>query len=468
MISNIKYISFLSTTILLSALMATGCTESQPEGKDSLPSIPVIVEGKVATSLNSRAYQVSGQVKDGQYYLSYDDKGTNTQQVALVNFGNPASPETGIVTTYEKDELRWDMVGESTLMFLDNVKGSETSYLNSTTINFTDTYNPFIAAPFDSINGRNDLLWGSVEAVRGSGKINFPLYHNMSRLRVIITADATNEIMGGEVGLEKGATVKITSLAQTPESYNRLNGELSLGENPQYSDLTLVDNTIPGEGIDWIHNYYPDEDNQNIQTFITADFVLPPQILQDEDRPQLVITTSGGKTFSGILPHAMQVNYPDHESPYPVALAFLRQHILTIETVITQDPPELVFMPVKVIEWVDKGEWTLEGHQAGVYLASDFYDLIKYYREGNLYQLERYGYYDEEEKIWIFNFWRSTLLDAQEIANKMNQKPTGMTGFRFVFNGFSQMLKIGEDIKSVTPNQLYDLVTKGTYTESNP
>lgn len=468
MLSNkINIYKFLPLTFC-AAYLFTGCVDNvSPEEKDPFAEQTIQIGGKVTSPLNTRTYVASGPVSEGQYYLTYNST-NSTEQVATVNFGYPSSPTTGIVTTPDNDELRWDMVGGTgnTIMFLDNVKGYGATTVNSTTINFNDAYNPFKAAPFDSINGTNDLLWGSTEAVRGSKKINFPLYHNMARFRIMITADASNEVFGGEVGLDENATVVLTSVGQNPESYNRLTGELFLGEEPVYTDLTLVDNTENGN-LDWHFSYYPETSNPAVKTYVTSDFVLPPQLLQDDDnRPRLVITTKAGKVFSGILPHAMQVEYADQEEPYPVAMAFLRQHIVTIYTEISQNPPELIFMPVKVIDWVDKGEWILEGHQAGLYLTSDFMDLLAYYADGNLYQLARYGFPDEDG-FWTFNFWRGTVLKFSDIANKMpvNAMPTGMTGFEFVFNGYGQNVQLNDGtIIPVTAQQLYQIVTQGTYT----
>lgn len=464
---KIRIFSYILFTSSFITGFLSGCSDNAQDSPDADPpkTDDVITVGSaITTPLMTKAYQKSGTVIDGQYYLTYTST-TSTQDVATVNFGNAASPSTGIVTTSGGDELRWQLVGGSgnTFMYLDNVRGSQSSLVNNTTVTFSESYNPFKAAPFDSIDGKNDLLWGSVEAVRGTKKINFPLYHNMSRIRIIVTADAKNEVYGGEVGLMNNATVTLTSIAQTPQTYNRLNGELFLGEEPVYTDLTMVDNTSTGN-LDWIHYYNPDPTNPDVTTFITQDFVLPPQLLQDtEGRPRLVIKTEAGKVFSGILPHAMQVEYEGQEEPYPVALAFLKQHILVINTIITQDPPELLFMPVKVIDWVDKGEWLLEGHQAGIYLTSEFEQLINYYQNGNIYQLARYGF--EEDEMWTFNFWRSTILDYSTIRNSMSGAfPAGMNDFQFNFNGYGQYVKMTDgSVVSIEANELYQLVRRGTY-----
>lgn len=455
---------------IITAVIPIGLLQSCKDEETLQPyeedSAAVTIGGKISASKDSRAYQANGTVNSGNYYLTYTSVSSGNQ-VAKVTFGNSASPSTGIVTTPDNDELKWVMVGGSgtVVMCLDNVEGNNGLWENNTEISFSDTYNPYKAAPFDSINGTNDLLWGTTEANRGVGKINFSLYHNMSRLRIIIKANTENNVNPEDLDLSEGATVTVTGLRQTPQTYNRLDGSLYFDEdNPEYSDLTLIDNTGDGDGeiLDWVYKNPADEDNK-IVTYVTPDFVLPPQILQDNDsRPRLVITTKGGKTFSGILPHAMLVEYEGQEEPYPVALAFLKQHRLTIETQITQDPPELVFMPVKVTDWVDKGEWVLDGHQAGIYSQQDFMALIEYFQNANLFQLARYGFADPSGN-WTFNFWGFVTLNESAIAKSMATMPEGMESFQFIFNGYTPtLIKTDGTTEQISNIELYNLVTEGT------
>lgn len=456
--------SFYAIPLLFISGMVS-CSQAEEEGPAPGISEPVRIGAEMSKELMTRNYQASGEVVTGMYYLTYPST-QNTDEVATVNFDtSEATQGIGIVTTPDNDELVWDLVGGggTPIMVLDNVSGGATSAaVNSTTITFNDDYNPYIAAPFDSDYGKNDLLWGQQTAQRGAKKVTFPLYHNMSRLRVIITADATNQV-NDEVNLNENSTVTLTSIAQTPVSYNRLDGSLDLGESPDYGNFNLVNKTGEGEFIDWSRTYHPDPSNPNLTTYISVDFVVPPQLPNEGDmRPRLEITTAGGKTFSGILPYAMEVEYSDQENPYPVALAFLKQHYLTIETVITQDPPELVFMPVKVIEWVDKGSWTLTGQQAGIYMNSDFMELIGYFSTGNLYQLGRYGYIDDNGK-WVFNIWGNLLLQWSDVEKKMATMPENITGFSFQGNGYTITIVNGDSSQNISAEQLYNLVTTGSY-----
>ena len=146
------------------------------------------------------------------------------------------------------------------------------------------------------------------------------------------------------------------------------------------------------------------------------------------------------------------------EPTYPVALYFLKEHILTIHTVITEEPPTLAFMPVWVMNWVYKGEFDSEAHQAGIYTAEELYKLIKYYQNKNTYQLQRYGSFDNETETWTFDFWHSVVLDFEEIKEKMSSGEK----FQFRYNNYKVFVRSGEDDtiepKSVTPDQLRDIL----------
>ena len=196
--------------------------------------------------------------------------------------------------------------------------------------------------------------------------------------------------------------------------------------------------------------------------------MLPPQGLFDDDRrSKLTITLANGTVYSGILPHAMEIddNDPAHTEPsYPVALSFLREHILTIRTIVTEDPPELSFMPVKVVKWVDKGRFTLEAHQAGVYTAAEFYKLIEYYSANNEYQLTRYGPLVTEEgtdvQKWAFDFFQSVVLEESKIKGMM-KRTNGQKDFSFNFHNYTIYIKKAgsEPAKATSPEELYNMVT---------
>lgn len=440
-----KPIRYMKTLIAAaSALAIVSCTKGgipDPDGEK-----PVRIDARTALELQSRAYQASGEVNSGTYYLTYTAR-DKAKAVAEAKFGDPETgKENGIVTLPSGDRLLWKFItDESVSTFcLDNVpKSLDVGDGEGTTVTFGSDNNPFKAGRFDEVNGTNDLLWGTRDVSRNAENIHFDLHHNMSRVRVQVTVNRENSTEGA-LNLDR-AEVKITSLIHTPQSFNRLDGTLALGEDPDYDDLVLVhaDGTIG-----WNSDLNKSEGDTEMRT--TYDFVLPPQALSDENRPRLVITLADGSVYSGILPHAMEINSPEYKNPYPVALSFLKEHILTLRTEITEAPPSLSFMPVTVVEWIDRGSFTLEGHQAGIYTTKDFMDLLDWWAKYNVDQLARYGLLEGDE--WMFSFWGPIDVKSADIKGQM--KVTGDTDYHFRFHGFKHLVdgkvvEKEEDLKKI-------------------
>ena len=452
-----------------------GCTADEPGdipgGGDFRSGLKVTA--RVADYVNTRAYQESGTVTSGKYTLSYPNT-SKTYTTAVVDFDKEAdvTPGLGIVSTQEGTELKWSDIGGSPVTFyLDNV--STDQFGPEMVVEFTTDNNPFKAGPFDFKEGTNDLLWGDKSVNTGTKSLGFDLHHYMSRVRVKVSV-VHLETSVGDIDLE-GATVRITNLYPTPLSYNREDGSLALDTDGGVSPVTIVSDD---SGYNWLEKDDSDPDNV---VYTSQDIVLPPQSLaEDENRPRLEIILANGDTYSGILPHAMLIDSgTDVTTGYPVTLAFLKEYILTIHTVITEEPPELAFMPVWVRDWVDKGEFTLEAHQSGIYTAAEFYKLIGYYDSFNEYQLVRYGYLttpendpDSKVKHWLFNFFSSVTLDYQDIAGMMvpgkkvldkdTNKEKGVTrDFVFSFNNYAVYVQNGSEdtMVKVTEQQLYDIVT---------
>lgn len=452
------------------------------------------IKTDIATEIRARGYEEdisSGRVESGEYYLTYPRASNGENTVATVTFGNDneyVDPGFGMVKIPTQKPFKWLEIGggATPTFFLDNVKGSETSYKNSTFIEFNNDYNPYKAALFDSITGSNDLLWGTEQFERNkTNTLYFNLHHNMSRIKIQVTVDKTYDRHDGNLDLA-GAKVELTNINLAPLSYNRLDGTLTLesSENTEaLGTLTFVggeDNESPK----WIWNNESEENYQNednkVFTYITPSFVVPPQgLMSDGNRPRLIITMENGTSYSGILPQVMEIESPnptdkDLGLSYPVALYFLREHILTIRTVITEEPPALVFMPVKVIEWIDKGEFTVEGHQAGIYLPIEFTKLIDYYNKNNVYQLERYGDFitdSEGNELWDFKIWSSIILEYENIFGKMKpgiNTENGVTPpFRFSFNNYSVYKIQNNKLSEVSEKDLYNIVT-GNPSQTNP
>lgn len=447
---------------LLMAVAAAGCDpESGADGEREEGDV-VRVAAEVARQISTRVEEPE-PVIDGTYYLTYPDS-NDSKQLAKVRFGVEGSaPDIGmVIVPPDSKELKWSDVsgGATPTFYLDNVKPEYAATVEEkstlTEIVFNED-NPFVAGRFDLTDDapENDLLWGSKQASRGEKMVSFDLHHYMARVRVKVTVDRTNEQENGDLDLE-GATVTISSLVHKPYSYNRLDGTMALSapnENPVYDTLTLV----APEAYDWDAKD-TDEDGKDVYT--TCDFVLPPQgLLEDERRPVLTIQLANkadgtkGKVYSGILPHAMEI-----DEGYPVALSFLKEYILTIRTVVTETPPELSFMPVQVVQWVDKGDFTIEAHQSGVYTVAEFEKLAEYYRDNKEYHLVRYGKFDETEKKWVFDFWHSVTLDYKEIKGCMRDRSNEQKDFTFRFNNFKIWLKKNDDIRSIDEQTLYKIV----------
>lgn len=448
----------------LLALALVACDDrrespSQNEGEGAA----LRVAAELAQAMSSRAYQESGAVADGRYYLTYPST-SGSRLVATVEFDKEETPGLGIVTAPNGSELSWNMVQNvaTPTFYLDNVDPAldANSGADPLTVTFAEDNNPYVAAIFDDEEGTNDLLWGTQIAARDDKFIKFDLHHYMSRVRVEITIDSEFAIDESDVALDD-AVVEISSLVLVPESYNRLDGSLSLGSDPEYEDLVLV-NKEADEELDW-KDVVQDDGNEFRKVYTTKDFVLPPQrLLENEERPRLYITLSNGKIYSGILPHAMDV-FPKNENKYPVTLQFLKEYVLTLRTLITQNPPELEFMPVTVVEWVDKGEFTIEGHQAGIYTVDEFYDLVAGYAANDESKLARYGY--KSSNNWVFNFWHDVELELSKIERKM-QVTDGKPDFSFKFNNYTNRVKNGTTTESLSGSagerRLYEIVTGKT------
>lgn len=470
---RLKYIIIFIAAILTAGL--TGCSSDEiVEEEDVVFSNALRVNAKVARNAYTRAYQDTGRVVNGKYYLSYPNT-SNQYTVATVDFDKESatSPGLGIVTTNAGTELKWSEIGGSPVNFyLDNVSPDmDQTNSNGAVVTFNPSNNPFVAGIFDDKDGTNDLLWGDKTVARDTKSLSFDLHHNMSRVKVqVMVAHEENSV--GEIDL-KNATVEITNLYPKTVSYDRTTGSLELDSLSDLESVTIVDPTKPG--YDWAQTIRPTA-NIDTTTYLSPDIVLPPQaLLENENRPQLVITLDDGTQYTGILPHAMLIaSSVDGSMTYPVTLSFLKEHILTIRTVITEEPPELAFMPVYVVDWVDKGEFTEEAHQSGIYTALEFDKLIDYYNKDNQYQLVRYGYISTDnttgEKKWVFNFWSSVVFDYDKIFKSM--KPGSVDpakdlpyDFMFNYNNYTIYVKYGDgddDTKSVSADELHNICTGAT------
>ena len=421
-----KYYLF---TLLSVALVMNSCA-SEESSNSQETDLSVIICASISKESATRAYQEKGKVEFGTYYLTYSNPTSIPQyKTGTVNFYDG----TGFVTTDAGEELTWNHVGfdqggnsQSSTFYLDNVAYSSDD--DSVTDIPLPTHNPYIAGKFDYEEGTNDLLWGKQTVNRYIGNVPIQLHHSMAMVRVIVSVDASAE--GSIVQDLQNATVEITNIISTPVSYNRLTGVLDLGDNPFYSSLTV---TAPGSNS-WTDIANSDS-NDKITVYTSPDMVLPPQDLTSGDlRPRLRISIpqedGNSRIFSGPLPRAMIVENNDG-SAVSENLSFKREHILTLRVNMDPELLELQFMPVTVIDWVNKGTYTLTGAQSAVFDDSDFMKMMVAYKDGNWTELERYGY--ESGNTWIFNIYGDLTLSEADIKGKMPEKEDNP--YQIKFNG---------------------------------
>lgn len=431
------------------------------------------VEARIAKEVYTRDSN-EGIVTSGTYYLSYPTD--YSYSVAAVNFGfDPVNPQIGYVETSDGQQFTWDRVKSSnntSVFYLDNVAPPPPSPGQDPLVVIFNDDNIFKAGIYDSTTFKNDLLWGTKTVQRNTtgnqaepnGTIHFDLHHNMSRVRVMVTADNTYE-HDGSLDLE-GALVQISNVNLNPVSFNRADGMLTLEDSPEnFGPITLVNeqSDISEEYIKWSSSWKNDE---GFPTYISHSCIVPPQMLAEDDtRSRLTITLQNGSSFSGIIPHAMEIDppaYSETTNPYPVTFSFLKEHLITIRTVISENPPSLAFMPVKVVEWVDKGKFDYVAHQAGIYTADEFFRMIEYYRADNKYQLQRYGPFNAETNEWNFNFFSSIVIKVDSIEDlfgQMQPDDDKNNDYSFIFNGYSVYIKEGtKDPVAVTEVELYKIL----------
>ena len=405
---------------------------------------PLQISSSISSIVNTRNYKSAGKIMEGKFFLTYPSgEETNPYKIATVNFVNG----TGFTTSPEGEELTWKHVGydqssgTSTTFILDNVPAT----MEEVIVPLSPS-TPYKAGKFDDENGTNDLLWGAVTlSNRNSNLVSISLHHQMSMVNIEISVD-NNKESTLELDLND-AIVEITDLISTPISYDRLTGNLDLGNIPSYSPLQLRNDkdgwkkVISQDGID---------------EYVSYDFVLPPQSLKTGiERPRLIITLPQGdgeepRVFSGILPIAMAVE-TEGGGAEAVNLSFLKEHKLTFHVKMDPDLMTLQFMPVTVVEWVYKGTFLATGTQAAIFSESDFFSMIEAYKSDSS-DLEKYGYMKDGD--WWFNIYNNLTFDESLLFGKMIEK-VGKS-YNFKFNGQTilihlangEILEINDDKKN--------------------
>lgn len=461
MSKKILYKIFL---IICLPLAISSCMEVGEEtGYDYNGSI-LHISARINEDASIRTYQESGPVNEGNFYLTYpltpDVKTEETPYNIVPVVFNGA---TGIALLPEGGELKWENIGydnpktQTTTFYLDNFAfGSQ----SDTIIDLKN--NPvYDAGLLDKTNGTNDLLWGSVSVDNRNDRIlNFKLYHRMARMSVKILLDNSE-------GIEKldlsEAKVEISDLILSPESYDRIKGDLQLSDNPLYSTLSIVNSPQ-----DWSIKGEPVQELTGILCYQSFDFIIPPQELKkDLTRPKIIITipmeNGEPRVYEAVLPTAMTVESQTGDSKIPMTLAFLKGLNLTLTVKLNSNQPEITFMPVTVVDWYEHTNISLSANQAGIYSEEDFYNLIDAFIVGDVSTLKHYGY-QKEDNSWKFNIYIDGLmLDFGQIAGKLHGKD-----FSFDFHGHTVMILQEDKIHNLDPkdqgeNMLYELLKYGNF-----
>lgn len=486
---NIKNIISISTAVFF--LVSCSNDNYSP---DVLPDDDekILIGAGTSDLLYSRgSYQTDDEdnVSDGLFYLTYPISGStasNPQYNRLyVDFSKAQYyPKYGRRYAYTEaieagSELTNAMIGTSpNLMFLDNVDPTGTKIANDTLVVFPQTGNPYSAGLMTS---DKDILWGSIQR-HNSNLYDFDLHHVMAGVRVKITIDLSEDNNLIEDYDLTNAEVYLTNIILDPYSYSRTTGSVNLAQNPVYSPTFMLVNNLEEtddeEIIDWSEITFEDPDNvenPGNPIYITQDFILAPQSPNDENWPELVIRfpnpseeeVAAGKAykeFYGKLPRGMFTAYPSGTN-YGLDLAFLREHILEIRTQISQNPPLLVFMPVRVYNWVNWGPYTVIGHQEGVYSATQLNNIISYYVADNAKMLQRFG---EVKTVngtqkWVFNVFSNITVSLEQVNGTM-QKTTQTYGVSFMLNNYKIRVTLPNgSIYTITDsNEFTELITNGT------
>lgn len=454
MASNKSFLLVFCFTALL--FLSAACSNDMESGTRSESAPPFRIGAQIVQNNASRAYVASGPVDEGYFYITYVNlEGKN--DLALVDFrgGVGAVTKDGVVLEWPEIGLNSDSQTLSTF-YLDNVPGN--SFSDEGLVTFTDSYHPFDAGEFDIIEGTNDLLWGMRQISRNAPVVNFELQHCLSLLNVEVKVDEALDVPIEELDIEN-AVVKITNLQHKAEKYDRLTGKLTLPENGKYEDLTLVDKTHG-----WAKHMEEINGNTKVLTYLSKDFVLPPQeLLTTEERPRFTITFPGkdgkdGVTYSGMIPRTMEIQQPDG-TIIPMTLSLLRGQEMTIHVRVSQDPLEIIFLPVTVVDWVSKGTFMLGVNQAGFDEASDLYGFIEALESGEPAKMERYGY--QKDGGWIFNIFCDLTFNLSEVQNKLSE-----VSFPFSFDMNNWTITVvdeesGESYEITTSDQFVNLLTKG-------
>ena len=454
--------------------------------------ISATISETISTRLTSseasdNKYIESGKIDQGEYILVYRSGGDNPYyepanqfSKANIKFGYEDDPYTGFAT-YEEDgktkSLKWKhaaLINDQALFFLHNIYDD---YLNPYSnqsplyIELQSESHPFQASPLDTEHGKNDLLIGDAQPEKETSLIDIHLKHMMSLICVNIEVYKDEEYDEFPLDLSR-AKIYLTQV------YKDLIGiSLEKEGKSTVSHGYTKEQRIYLSG-DWAEDgeIGAPEDKEKQRTYSLPEFVFPPQeIVNGTERTKLVVEVpleditkdladeGQYKIFSASLPLYMfeRITKDDEgntDTSAPIALSFLSGYKLHLTATINAPmSEEMTFLPAQVEEWVDKANHNLSASQAGIYKASDFYDLIDLYQKSKTTQLERYGYKLNDK--YYFQLWGDISLEEERILKAMKNENLP---FEFIFNGYT--VTVDNEILSGVSGQirLHDIVTGET------
>lgn len=482
------------------------------EGDDGTIRVGAIIQppGQTRTYYGSDEQET---VASGIFYLTYPKAGNETStnaiyRTATVNFdaiSGGSSTGFAYFTNEEgvEKDLKWKHVwneGKSSKTFylhnLDPEQYTET-YTETSSNKRTQSYqkvtfketSPFYSIrPLDKEQGSNDIITGSVSATNEVNELEFTLNHRLSLLKFNVEVFAS-ETDNWTVDLSR-ATVTLSNLytslrsfsINSPTSFGTSSSTYNKGYYTNRAQFTLRGNEDEDPEWEKVENgSYLAEDGLTYKkiTYYSLEFVIPPQDLVSNYIPEFVVMVpkedvTGAQTdkgqfveYKGKLPQSMFNVTDGVMGNAPIATTFESGYQLTVSASINSPDTELHFNPVTVEAWINKGTFTINTNQGGIYNLKDFQNMVEAYRAGNRAVVEKYGY-KTTDGSFVIQFWSNVeipqeVLPGVMLSQCMKPDAADPIQFLFIFNG--NVVKVPEagEMKGLEDTdgqlELYNIVT---------
>lgn len=389
---------------------ASACQSDDCESAATTTAQPVEVRASIENAATTRSTTTT-DITDGTYYFSFpweekiDDNTTEyTCRTLTCQFFTEDGTSVGRVYTPSGSLLQWisnDLPSSLGYKFrLDNVYGNNTAtgyfykekvdhFFESVLVSLADTKYEAALIPTDGSTPENDVVWGTtadIETSPGSSAANptlsFTLTHRMAQVYAYFDASAFDNIEG--LNEEDNVTVELTNIAYQPATFNRTDGTVALGTDPERKNITLYNGKL-----------------SSLKGGETGKLILPPQSLFEGNTRQRLRVTIGDRAFSSVLPQGMLYENTNIGATLEfLAGVCLKLQISALKTKV--ENLEIEFNPVLVEDWIDIGTYDVQAKQGGIYESTDITKAIEAY---NAYvtattdadlstlktQLERYG-----------------------------------------------------------------------------